>query len=140
MEEVAVRLLATPAWRGQDQLAELLAEWCSATTSETSACLYLLADPGVAGEPEEIEAQILAAAAQAEADLEDCADINVLIEPFRSDRDERLHAAVDAYVPLHAGCDGQIRISRRAGNELVELDSVQLAALVNRAPQVATAR
>ena len=140
VEEVAVRLLATPAWRGQDQLAQLLAEWCSATTSETSACLYLLADPAVAGEPERIEAQILAAAEQAGANLEDCADINVLIEPFRSDRDERLHAAVDAYVPLHAGCDGHIRMGRRVGNGLVELDSGQLAALVNQAPQVVTAR
>jgi glycosyltransferase involved in cell wall biosynthesis len=139
-EEVAVRILATPAWRGQDQLAQLLAEWCSVTTRDTSACLYLLADPAVAGEPEQIEAHILAAAEAVDADLEDCADINVLIEPFRSDRDGRLHAAVDAYVPLHRGCDGQLRLSGRYGNEILRLGDEQLARLVSRAPQPAAAR
>ena len=67
-------------------------------------------------------------------------DINVLIEPFRSDRDERLHAAVNAYVPLHRGCDGHIRLSRRAGNELILPGSDQLATLVNRPRHAAPAR
>ncbi|HEX7291392.1 MAG TPA: glycosyltransferase, partial [Conexibacter sp.] len=41
-EQVELRVLATPAWRGADKLAMLLAQWCAATTPATSACLYLL--------------------------------------------------------------------------------------------------
>ena len=63
-----------------------------------SACLYLLADPGVDGEPEDLEAHILSAAEAAGVDIEGGADINVLMEPAVAERDVRLHAAVDAYV------------------------------------------
>jgi glycosyltransferase involved in cell wall biosynthesis len=130
-EEVQVRVLATPAWRGSDQLGELLREWSDATQAQTSACLYLLADPGSAGSPEEIEASVLAAAERGGADLEDCADINVLIQEFRSDRDERLHGAVDAYVPLHAACDGHVRMAATAGSRVLRLGSGDLAATLS---------
>ena len=50
-----MRVLATPAWRGADRLAELLQQWCAATTPATSACLYLLADPRVDGAQQELE-------------------------------------------------------------------------------------
>jgi glycosyltransferase involved in cell wall biosynthesis len=129
-EEVDLRLLATPAWRGHDRLSELLREWSAATTTATSACLYLLADPDVAGSPEELEAYVVNAARRAGVDLDDCADINVLMEPVRADRDERLHATVDAYVPLHSACEGHLRLATRAGSAVCELGTGDLERLV----------
>jgi len=131
-EQVALRILATPAWRGEDRLGELLAEWSAASTRETTACLYLLADPRVDGEPEELEARVLDAAAAAGAEIDAGADINVLMEPLQSRRDIRLHAAVDAYVPLHAACAGHERMAREAGNELIELGAGKIADLLAR--------
>jgi hypothetical protein len=132
-EDVELRVLATPAWRGEDRLSELLAAWVSATTRETSACLYLLSDPGVDGEPHELEARVLEAAAAAGVDIDSGADINVLMEPFRADRDRRLHEAVDAYVPLHAGCSGHERLAREAGNAVLEPGSQTLLELLSDA-------
>ncbi len=63
-EDVSLQVLATPAWRAEDRLSDLLAEWARATTPASSACLYLLADPAVDGAPEALEARVLAAAAQ----------------------------------------------------------------------------
>ncbi len=130
IEQVDLRLLATPAWRGRDRLGELLAQWCAATVPASSACLYLLADPALAGTPEQLEAYVVSAARAAGADLDRCADINVLMEPSRADRDERLHASVDAYVPLHAGCEGHVRLARQAGSTVCELNAGELEALV----------
>lgn len=130
-EDVELRVLATPAWRARpdapDRLPELLAAWCAATTPATSACLYLLADPGVDGTPEQIEARVLAACATAGADLDSAADITVLLEPATADRDARLHAATQIYVPLHSACAGHQRLSRATGSEVVPLDSDTLA-------------
>jgi len=131
-EEVALRVLATPAWRAEDRLGELLAEWSAASTRETSACLYLLADPRVDGEPEELEARVLGAAAAAGAEIDAGADINVLMEPLQARRDARLHAAVDAYVPLHPACAGHERMARAAHNDLIELGTGSLAGLLTR--------
>jgi hypothetical protein len=121
-EDTDVRVLATPAWRGEDRLPELLAQWCAATDRATRACLYLLADPAVDGTPQELERRVLAAAAAAGADLDACADINVLQEPLTAERDARLHAAIPLYVPLHAACAGHERIARATGGENVPLD------------------
>ena len=129
-EDVEVRVLATPAWRGEDRLSELLGHWAAATTRSTSACLYLLADPTAAGTPEELERHVLDAARTGRADLDTCADINVLMEPARADRDARLHAAVDVYVPLHAACAGHERLARRAGNAVVEPQVDMLAGVI----------
>jgi glycosyltransferase involved in cell wall biosynthesis len=126
-EDVALRVLATPAWRAEDRLGELLAEWVACTTPATPACLYLLSDPSVDGAPEDLEARVLAAAAAAGADIEAGADINVLMEAPRGDRDLRLHAAVDAFVPLHPGCAGHERLTREAGNVVLELGTGALA-------------
>ncbi len=126
-EDVAIRILATPAWRAQDRLGELLAQWTAVSTRETSACLYLLADPSVDGAPEALEARVLAAAAAAGADIDTGADINVLMEPVAPYRDVRLHAAVDAYVPLHAACGGHERLAREAGSAILDLDAGRLA-------------
>jgi glycosyltransferase involved in cell wall biosynthesis len=127
-EDVALRVLATPAWRATDRLGELLSEWVAATTRDTSACLYLLADPGVDGEPEELEAHILSAAARAGVDIDGGADINVLMEPAVAERDLRLHAAVDAYVPLHDAGAGHERLAREAGSTVLHPGSGQLTA------------
>ncbi|HEX3802954.1 MAG TPA: glycosyltransferase [Solirubrobacteraceae bacterium] len=129
-EGVDLRVLATPAWRGQDRLAELLRDWVGATTPATSACLYLLADPATAGEPEQIEAFVIAAAENAGVELDGCADINVLIEPFRSDRDQRLNHSVDAYAPLHPGCAGHLRLAVKTGSAIVQIGGDDLAKLV----------
>jgi hypothetical protein len=126
---VGLRVLATPAWRGQDRLYELLAAW-SQTTPRTDACLYLLADPATAGESDQIEAHVIAAAERAGVDLDGCADIEILIEPFRDDRDELLHRAMDLYVPLHPGCAGHLRLARVEGNEILSLERGRLAELL----------
>jgi glycosyltransferase involved in cell wall biosynthesis len=129
-EEVNLRVLAAPAWRGKDRLGRLLSEWVAATTRDTSACLYLVADPGVDGEPEVLETHILLAAAEAGVDIDAGADINVLMEPAVAERDVRLHAAVDAYVPLHDACSGHERLARAADSAVIELGGGDLAALV----------
>jgi glycosyltransferase involved in cell wall biosynthesis len=135
-EDVAVRVLATPAWRDSDRLGDLLAEWVAVTTRDTSACLYLLADPGIDGDPETLEAGILGAAQEAGADIDGGADINVLMEPAVAERDVRLHAAVDAYVPLHGACAGHERLAREAGNAVLRLGDGALAARLTAAQRV----
>jgi hypothetical protein len=133
LRDADVRVLATPAWRGEDRLPELLAAWCAATAPEMSACLYLLADPGCDGTPEEIERRVLAAAAATGADLDACADVEVLIEPIDADRDARLHRAIPLYVPLHA-CAGHERIARVTGGEVVEPGALAARLAASRAP------
>jgi glycosyltransferase involved in cell wall biosynthesis len=129
-EGARVRVLATPAWAGSDRLSELLADWSRHTTAPDSACLYLLADPAVAGEPEHVEALVMGAAERGGVDLESCADINVLITPLQADRDERLHMAMTAYVPLHAACAGHVRLARAAGNSVAEPGSPELSRML----------
>jgi glycosyltransferase involved in cell wall biosynthesis len=114
--EGAPAVLATPAWRGDDDLPALLAAW---TSAPLGACLYLLADPRTDGEPAELEARVLAAAQG--IDLDACADIAILREHAVPGRDAALHAAVDAYVPLHAACAGHRRLARGAVLEPAEL-------------------
>jgi glycosyltransferase involved in cell wall biosynthesis len=130
-EPVALRVLATPAWAGAvrgagagsgaeaDDLAGLLTAWAAATHPETSACLYLLADPDSCGGAERVHARVLAAAAAAGVDLDACADINVLISAHTPDRDARLHAAADVYVPLHAACAGHVRLAHAHGSAVL---------------------
>jgi glycosyltransferase involved in cell wall biosynthesis len=124
--EGAPAVLATPAWRGDDDLPALLRAW---TRAPAGACLYLLADPATDGEPAELEARVLAAADG--IDLDACADIAILREHATPGRDAELHAAVDAYVPLHAACAGHRRRARAAVVEPAGL----LAWLASRPPQ-----
>jgi glycosyltransferase involved in cell wall biosynthesis len=124
-EDVAFAVLAEPAWRGADLLGELLSAWSAATNRETSACLYLLADPAVDGSPAELEAHVLTAAARTGANLETCADINVLMEPMAGDRDARIHAAMNAYVQLGHPYAGRQELARSAGNRLLSLATGQ---------------
>jgi hypothetical protein len=131
-EQVALRVLATPAWRGVDRLAMLLAQWCAATTPATSACLYLLADLAVDGEPAALEQRVLAACEASGANLDAAADVTVLLEPGTAERDARLHAATQAYVPLHRACAGHERIARATGSAVLALDGHALADAVAR--------
>jgi glycosyltransferase involved in cell wall biosynthesis len=100
-------VLATPAWRADDELPALLRAW---TSAPAGACLYLLADPATDGTPEELEERVIAAAAG--IDLDACADIAILRERAAPGRDAALHAAVDLYVPLHPACAGHVRKAR----------------------------
>jgi len=129
-EQVQLRVLATPAWRGADRLAILLAQWCAATTPATPACLYLLADPAVDGEAAAIEQRVLAACEASGADLDAAADVTVLLEQATAERDTRLHAATHAYVPLHPACAGHERIARATGSAVLALDGHALPGAV----------
>ena len=139
-EEADLRVLAAPAWRGEDRLGELLGEWVAATTPATSACLYLLFDPSVDGDPEALEARIVGAAEAAGVDLEAGGDINVLMEPAQAARDPRLHAAMTAFVALHPANAGHARLAHEAGNAVVKLGSGALGALLAGAPEALAAR
>lgn len=129
-QDVGLRVLATPTWRDQDRLSDLLVEWAGASTEESDACLYLLADPALTGNAGELEAHVLSAAERASVDLERCADVDILLEPFRADRDRLLHAAMDVYVPLHGGCAGHARLARLAGSLVIDPGSGELARLL----------
>jgi glycosyltransferase involved in cell wall biosynthesis len=134
-----LQVLATPAWKGADRLGELLREWCSPVIRASGATLVLIADPQVDGLDTELEAHVLAAAAAAGVDLDEAGDINIVMEPSSAERDARLHAAVDAYVVLHAGAPGHLRLAREAGRPVVEPGDGQLAALLRTAVAAAAA-
>ena len=59
------------------------------------------------------------------------------MEPLRAERDARLHAAVDAYVPLHDACAGHARLAAAARNAALSLDDGTLVRALDRVPAVA---
>jgi len=113
-------LLATPAWLGEDRLGDLLAAWTHSTAPGEPACLYLLADPRVHGDQAACTDRVLLAAAQTGADIEAGADITILLPPLRDDTAARIHRAATGYAPLHAACEGHLRLADAAGNPVVE--------------------
>jgi glycosyltransferase involved in cell wall biosynthesis len=121
-------LLATPAWRGKDRLAELLGAWAVALPATAPVGLYLLADPAVDGDPEQWESHVLEAAAAAGVDLAACADIAVLDHSMHGRDAERVHRAIHGYVPLHDACTGHLRTARRLDVRIVEPNAVSLIA------------
>jgi glycosyltransferase involved in cell wall biosynthesis len=127
-ENVAARVLATPAWRGNDRLPELLKAWSQAAPVGTSACLYLLADPRVDGQPEALGAHVMQAAATAGVNLDGVADIVLLARPFRAGLHEGLFASIDAYVPLHLASAGYERLAERAGITVLAPDQATVGA------------
>ncbi|HEX6743687.1 MAG TPA: hypothetical protein VF087_05725, partial [Solirubrobacteraceae bacterium] len=118
----APAVLATPAWRGDDDLPALLRAW---TSAPAGACLYLLADPATDGTPQELEARVMAAATG--IDLDACADIAILREHAVPGRDAALHAAAELYVPLHDACAGHRRLAGAKAATPAEL-GIRLAA------------
>ncbi|WP_027004927.1 glycosyltransferase [Conexibacter woesei] len=131
-----LRLLAVPAYRGTDRLADLLAAWAQAAPSGTPATLVLVADPGQDGDAAGVEGHIVAAAAAAGADLDACADIEVRFLHATPGRDAALAAATDAFVPLHGASEGHARRARAAGNAVVAPDAGAIAAFLATAPAV----
>ncbi len=120
-----LNVLATPAWRGTDRLDALLRGWADAFGGGEDAILYLLADPAVDGTPERWEEHVLAAAGRAGVDLGEMADISVLDHEVHGDDLRRIHAAMDAYVPLHDACGGHRRLARCvAGTDAAALRSL----------------
>jgi hypothetical protein len=124
------RLLAIPAYRGEDRLADLLAAWATAAPGGTPATRVLVADPDRDGAPEDVEDHIVAAAAAAGVDLDACADIEVRFLRATPGRDAALHAAVDGFVPLHGASAGHARAARAAGRPVVEPDAAAIAAFL----------
>jgi glycosyltransferase involved in cell wall biosynthesis len=121
-------LLATPAWRGRDRLADLLRAWAVAFPANAPVGLYLLADPDVDGGPELWEAHVLRAAGEAGIDLGACADISVLDHSLHGRDAERIHRAVHGYVALHDACAGHLRTARGLDVRIVEPNAISLIA------------
>ncbi len=102
----------------------------TATTPETSACLYLLADPATAGEPGGDRS------GRASRSRDRRRGPRRLRRHQRPDRavPQRSRSAparaVDVYVPLHAGCAGHLRLAARAGSAVVQIGGDDLAKLV----------
>ncbi len=120
LEPARIRLLATPAWHGDDRLDELLAGWVGGVAPGNGACLFLLADPRTAPGEDACTEHVLAAADRAGISLDAAADIVILNHALTGGDAARLHAAVDGYVPLHAACSGHMRLALAAGRPLLE--------------------
>ncbi|MGC9220611.1 MAG: glycosyltransferase [Solirubrobacteraceae bacterium] len=128
-EPASLRVLATPAWLGQDRLAELLTDW-SCLPARADAYLHLLADANL--DAAALEHHVLQAAAAASVDLDTCADVDILVSAFRPDRDRAIHQGTDIYVPLHPGCVGHSRLARQAGSRVLAVGSAELRATLER--------
>jgi glycosyltransferase involved in cell wall biosynthesis len=127
--------LATPAWLGDDRLTELLAAWRAAFTEADDVALYLLADPSRDGDAEARERRVLDAFDVNGAD--GIADVALLEHvAFGADL-ARIHAACDAYVPLHPACDGHARLARVAGSAVLPPDAAALRGVHDRARRAA---
>jgi glycosyltransferase involved in cell wall biosynthesis len=133
-EGAGPRLLAVPAYQGVDRLGELLAAWATAAPAGTAGTLTLIADPSHDGEPEQIEGHVMAAAAAAGVDLEQCADVEVRLLHATPGRDAALHAAADGFVPLHGASEGHARRARAAGKPVVAPDAASIRAFLAAAP------
>jgi hypothetical protein len=127
-EDAAARLLAAPAWLGDDSLADLLSAWERAVPKGGDACLYLITDPDADGDSEAILESVASAAARGGVDLENVADITVLVPPLGPQGDDLLHARMDGYVSLHPGADGHIRAARAAGKPVLDPSAEALSA------------
>jgi glycosyltransferase involved in cell wall biosynthesis len=128
LDPARIRLLATPAWRGEDRLGDLLAAWVTGVPAQSGACLFLLADPRTAPSEAECTDRVLAAAAAAGVSLDVAADIVILTHALGGGDTARLHAAVDGYVPLHPACSGHERLAAAAGRPVLAPDAGALRA------------
>jgi hypothetical protein len=120
--------LATPAWLGEDRLTELLSAWREAFTEADDVALYLLADPSRDGDADARERRVLDAF-DAIGGADGIADVALLEHvAFGADL-SRIHAACDAYVPLHPACDGHERLARAAGSAVLVPEAAALRAV-----------
>jgi glycosyltransferase involved in cell wall biosynthesis len=136
-DATGTRVLATPAWRADDDLGALLTAWGEAAPAGTDATLFLLADPDVDGDAAALQTRVIAAADVAGADLDNCADIAVLQLRAYPGRDAALHADTDAYVPLHRACSGHERLARAAGAAVVAHQALPAWLAASRVPALA---
>jgi glycosyltransferase involved in cell wall biosynthesis len=125
--EATARLLASPAWLGEDRLGELLAAWAQVTTPGQPACLYLLADRRRHPEADALAATVLAAAESAGANLDAGADITVVLQDLSPGVEAAVHTASTGFVPLHRADAGGTRLALEAGNPVVEPTAAALA-------------
>ncbi len=86
----------------------------------------------VAGDPQDCLRLTAAAAERAGVDLDGAADVTLLVSPVPADRDSDLHAAMDAYISLHAGADGHARTAAALGNSVVAPEASELTAALRR--------
>ena len=103
-----LNLLATPAWGGEDRLAELLAAYAAAFGPDDDVALYLLADPDLDGDAERWEAPRARRPSTPPASTWRRSPTSRSSTTPAPPSSARVHAAVDAYVPLHAGCGGHV--------------------------------
>ena len=120
-EDVDVRVLATPAWRGEDRLGELLREWSAATVrgpAPASTCSLTRARTGGRG----ARGPSARRRGGARRGHRRRADINVVMEPSRANatRAPRGDGRIRAAARCRAGHE---RLARDAGNVIVELES-----------------
>ena len=125
-------MLAAPAWRGEDRLAALLSDWQATTPPRRARACTCSPTRASTAVPAELEARVLRPPPTG-LELEDCADINVLMEPLTPERDSRLFAAMSAYVALHDGCDGHERMARAAGNVVLRAGADTLRTVLGSA-------
>jgi len=124
--DTRLRVLATPAWFGEDRLGELLREWAAATNPGSEAVLLLLADPAHAPSPQELEGRLVGCG----IDFERCADVAVLREPFAARRNRLLLAGCDLYIPLHRADAPLAALARELGKTVVEAGEGRVAGAV----------
>jgi glycosyltransferase involved in cell wall biosynthesis len=126
--DAGAKLLAMPAWLGEDRLGDLLLAWTMATRPGQSACLYLIADRRLHGAGDHLADRVMAAASNAGADLDAGADITIVVQPLRPGLEPALHAAAGGFVRLHGADAGAARDAARAGNVVLEPDTDQIGA------------
>jgi len=125
--DAAAKLLAMPAWLGDDRLGDLLLAWTTATRPGASACLYLIADRRLHGAGEHLADRVMTAASRAGADLDAGADITIVVQPLRPGLEPALHAAAGGFVRLHGADAGAARDAAKAGNDVLEPDADAIA-------------
>ncbi|MDX6520146.1 MAG: hypothetical protein QOF08_751 [Gaiellales bacterium] len=121
------KLLAMPAWLGDDRLGELLLAWTRVTRPGQSACLYLVADRRLHGAGDHLAERVMSAAAAAGADLDAGADITIVVQSLRPGLEASLHTAADGFVRLHGADSGAARDAERGGNTVLAPDPDAIA-------------
>ena len=121
---------------GEDRLGELLAAWAEAVDADDDAGSTCSPTPSWTAARRLGGARPRRADA-AGVDLEALADIDRPRPPSAGDAARRLHAAFDAYVPLHDGCAGHARLAAAAGATILAPDAPALRAWAGRATRAA---
>jgi hypothetical protein len=122
------RLLATPAWEGDDRLGELLTAWAAETAPGDGLCLYLVGDRARHGDGGGLAERVMAAADASGADLDAGCDITIVVQPLAEGTEAALHAAASGFARLHGADAGGARLAVSAGNPVLEPTAAGIAA------------